>query len=157
VAFALAAAVVLGSGLGVVTARNVAHAAIFLLLALAGVAGVFVLLLAEFLALVQLLIYGGAILIVLLFALMLTRREEFAQVRDNPQRPLALAAGLALLGAIVAALATSRTPTQPLERPGIEEIGTALFTQWAIPFEVASLVLLVALVGAIIIARTGER
>lgn len=157
VAFALAAAVVLGGGLGVVTARNVAHAAIFLLLALAGVAGVFVLLLAEFLALVQLLIYGGAILIVLLFALMLTRQEEFAQVRDNPQRPLALAAGLALLGAIVAALATSRTPTQPLERPGIEAIGNELFTQWAVPFEVASLVLLVALVGAIIIARSNGR
>ncbi len=153
VIFALVSAVALGGGLGVVASKNVAHAAIFLLLSLAAVAGIFVLLLAEFLALVQILIYGGAVVIVLLFALMLTRREEFAGLRDNAQRPLALVAALAVLGVIAAALVFSRVPTQELQRPSAEEIGGVLFTQWAIPFEVASLVLLVALVGAIIIAR----
>ena len=155
--FALVAAVVIGGGLGVVTSRNVAHAAIFLLLSLGAVAGIFILLLAEFLALVQILIYGGAVVIVLLFALMLTRREEFSQIRDNPQRPLAVVAAVILLAVISAALIGSPTVTQSLERPSIEAIGTELFTQWAIPFEVASLVLLVALVGAIIIAREAER
>ena len=155
--FALVAAVVIGGGLGVVTSRNVAHAAIFLLLSLGAVAGIFILLLAEFLALVQILIYGGAVVIVLLCALMLTRREEFSQIRDNPQRPLAVVAAVILLAVISAALIGSPTVTQSLERPSIEAIGTELFTQWAIPFEVASLVLLVALVGAIIIAREAER
>jgi NADH-quinone oxidoreductase subunit J len=155
--FALVAAVVIAGGLGVVTSRNVAHAAIFLLLALGAIAGIFVLLLAEFLALVQILIYGGAVVIVLLFALMLTRREEFSQVRDNPQRPLAVVAAVILMAVISAGLIGSRVETQALERPSIEAIGTELFSQWAISFEVASLVLLVALVGAIIIARETGR
>ena len=157
VIFALVAAVLIGGGLGVVTSRNVAHAAIFLLLAMGAVAGVFILLLAEFLALVQILIYGGAVVIVLLFALMLTRREEFSQIRDNPQRPLAAVAAVILMAVISIALIGSRVETQALERPSLEEIGIELFTQWAIPFEVASLVLLVALIGAIIIAREAAR
>ena len=70
VAFSFLAILVLGGALGVVITRNVAHAALYLLLSLASVAGVFILLVAEFLALVQVLIYGGAITIVLLFALM---------------------------------------------------------------------------------------
>ena len=158
VAFVFIAALVLGGGLGAVTARNVAHAALFLLLSLAGVAGVFILLVAEFLALVQILIYGGAVTIVLLFALMLTRQEEFAQVRDNPQRPLAAIAALAVLGVLAVAFLGERgREVQPLDGPSIKEVGSELFTQWAIPFEIASLVLLVALIGAIIIARGTER
>lgn len=156
IAFVLLAALCLGGGLGVVTTRNVAHAALFLLLSLGAVAGVFILLLAEFLALVQVLIYGGAIIIVLLFALMLTRLEEFSQVTDNPQRPLAAVAALAVLGVIAAAVIGQRIPRLPLGSESFESLGTELFTRWAIPFEIASLVLLVALVGAIIISRTEE-
>ena len=85
VAFTFLAVLILGGALGVVTTRNVAHAALFLLLSLGSISGMFILLVAEFLALVQILIYGGAITIVLLFALMLTRAEEFSNVRDNPQ------------------------------------------------------------------------
>ena len=157
VAFVFMAALVLGGGLGAVTSRNVAHAALFLLLSLGGVAGVFILLVAEFLALVQVLIYGGAVTIVLLFALMLTRQEEFARVRDNPQKPLAAIAALALLGVLGVVFLGQKTESQPLDGPSIREVGSELFTQWAIPFEVASLVLLVALIGAIIIARGTER
>ena len=157
VAFVFMAALVLGGGLGAVTSRNVAHAALFLLLSLGGVAGVFILLVAEFLALVQVLIYGGAVTIVLLFALMLTRQEEFARVRDNPQRPLAAIAALALLGVLGVVFLGQKTDSQELDGPSIQEVGSELFTQWAIPFEVASLVLLVALIGAIIIARGTER
>ena len=94
--FYLAAAVTLFSAIGVVSARNVVHAALFLLLSLAGVAGLFVLLYAEFLALVQILIYGGAVTIVILFALMLTKNEEFENQSDNRRRPFALAAALIL-------------------------------------------------------------
>ena len=85
VTFSFLVVLVLGGAFGVVITRNVAHAALYLLMSLASVAGVFILLVAEFLALVQVLIYGGAITIVLLFALMLTRAEEFSNVRDNPQ------------------------------------------------------------------------
>ena len=72
--FYVAALVVVVGGFGVVTTKNIVHAALFLLAALSGVAGLFVLLYAEFLALVQLLIYGGAITIVILFAVMLTHQ-----------------------------------------------------------------------------------
>ncbi|MCS7206385.1 MAG: NADH-quinone oxidoreductase subunit J [Dehalococcoidia bacterium] len=152
-ALALLAAVVLGGGIGVVVARNVVHAALFLLLTLAGVAGVFVLLLAEFLALVQVLIYGGAVVIVLVFALMLTRAQDFAGVQDNPQWALGLMAAIAVLGVLTTAFVAWRPPTQPLERVGFEALGRELFLRWAIPFEIISLVLLLALIGAMLIAR----
>ena len=157
VAFVFLSVITLGGGLGVVTTRNVGHAALFLLVSLAAVAGVFILLVAEFLALVQILIYGGAITIVLLFALMLTRQEEFSRVSDNPQRPLAAIAALTLLGALAAVFIGQRLDTQPLEGKGITALGTELFTEWVVPFEVASLVLLVALIGAIIISRVSEQ
>ncbi|MBM3946818.1 MAG: NADH-quinone oxidoreductase subunit J, partial [SAR202 cluster bacterium] len=103
IAFSFLSAIVLGAGIGVVVTRNVAYAALFLLVSLAGVAGIFILALAEFLALVQVLIYGGAIVIVVIFALMLTRVEEFSRVRDNAQKPLAVVAALAILGVLVTA------------------------------------------------------
>lgn len=152
-ALAFLAAVVLGGGVGVVTSRNVVHAALFLLLALGGVAGVFILLLAEFLALVQVLIYGGAVVIVLVFALMLTRSQDFAGVQDNPQWGLGLVAALAVLGVLAGALLQWRPPVQSVGRVGFEALGRELFIRWAIPFEVVSLVLLLALIGAIIISR----
>ena len=156
-AFLSMAVLVLGGGLGAVTSKNIAHAALFLLISLAGVAGVFILLVSEFLALVQILIYGGAVTIVLLFALMLTRVEEFSKVADNAQRPIAAVLAVLMFIAMAAVFVTETLPSQPLHRAGIESVGHALFTQWAIPFEVASLVLLVALIGAIIIARGSEK
>ena len=92
--FILLASVTLGGALGVVLTRNVVHAALALLLSLFAVAGVYLLLYAEFLALVQVLIYGGAIIIVLLFAIMLTRGSEYPRISDNRQWPLAALAAL---------------------------------------------------------------
>ena len=92
--FILLASVTLGGALGVVLTRNVVHAALALLLSLVAVAGVYLLLYAEFLALVQVLIYGGAIIIVLLFAIMLTRGSEYPRISDNRQWPLAALAAL---------------------------------------------------------------
>ena len=156
VLFYLAGALTLGGAVGVVGSRNIVHAALFLLASLMGVAGIYLMVFAEFLALVQVLIYGGAIIIVVLFALMLTRLQEFSGPMENPQWPLAAVAGLVLFGVIAAAITRTGTPAAT-ERsgPGVEEIGLSLFTQWAIPFEVASVLLLVALVGAIVIARAG--
>ena len=153
--FVLAAILTLGGGLGVVATRNVVHAALFLLLSLGSVAGVYLLVFAEFLALVQVLIYGGAIIIVLLFAIMLTRSKEYPRISDNPQWPLAIVAGLAVFGVLTAAFLWKVPPATEPEGPGIATLGDFLFTAWAVPFEVASLVLLVALIGAIVIARPG--
>lgn len=154
--FSLLAALTLAGGLGVVVTRNVVHAALALLLSLVAVAGVYLILFAEFLALVQMLIYGGAIIIVLLFAIMLTRTAEYPRISDNRQWPLAAVASLGLLGVLIPAfLIRSVEGTKP-QSPDFSELANSLFTRWAIPFEVASLVLLVALIGAIIIARPGK-
>ena len=145
----------LGGGLGVVMTRNVVHAALYLLLSLVAVAGVYLILLAEFLALVQVLIYGGAIIIVLLFAIMLTRTAEYPHISDNRQWPLAVVVSLGVLAVLAASfLARGVEGTRP-QSPAFSELSNSLFTKWAVPFEVASLVLLVALIGAIIIARSG--
>ena len=79
--FIILSVLTLGGGLGVVLTRNVVHAALLLLVSLVAVAGLYLILLAEFLALVQVLIYGGAIIIVLLFAIMLTRSAEYPRIR----------------------------------------------------------------------------
>ena len=121
------------------------------------VAGIYLILFTEFLALVQVLIYGGAVIIVVLFAIMLTRASDYPRIADNRQWPLAAIAALAL-GAVVGAAFWIGAPTgTSAQSPPFSELGNSLFTRWAIPFEVASLVLLVALIGAIIIARTGNQ
>ena len=151
--FGLLSALALIGGVGVVTTRNVVHAALFLLLSLLAVAGVYLILLAEFLALVQVLIYGGAIIIVVLFAIMLTRSSEYPHISDNPQRPLAAVVAIALAGVLGAAFWLSSPGDTQAQPPPFADLGNSLFTRWAIPFEIASLVLLVALIGALIIAR----
>ncbi len=137
--------------------RNVVHAALFLLLSLLAVAGLYVLLVSEFLALVQIFIYGGAIIIVLLFAIMLTRFREYPRISDNSQWPLAAVAGLAFFGLLTAAFLTNSQENEVRNRVAFTDLGHSLFTVWALPFEIASLVLLVALVGAIVIARVDGR
>ena len=155
--FYIISLIVIGSALGMVGTRNMVHAILFLLGSLIGVAGIYVLVFAEFLALVQILIYGGAIIIVLLFALMLTRRDEFLGRMDNTHWPLAAIASLSLFILMVAGILAD--PQSSFEKPvhaSFTEIGRSLFTKWAIPFEVASLILLIALIGAIVVARSGE-
>jgi len=151
--FILLAVLTLGGGLGVVLSRNVVHAALALLLSLVAVAGVYLVLYAEFLALVQVLIYGGAIIIVLLFAIMLTRGSEYPRISDNRQWPLAALAALGVMGVLMASFLIDPVENTNAQNPAFTDLANSLFTRWAIPFELASLVLLIALVGAIIIAR----
>ena len=155
--FALLSALAVGGGLGVVSTRNVVHAALFLLLSLLAVAGLYVLLVTEFLALVQIFIYGGAIIIVLLFAIMLTRSREYPRISDNSQWPLAALTGLVFFGLLTAAFLIDAPGAETRHRVAFSDLGHSLFTNWALPFEIASLVLLVALVGAIVIAREERR
>ena len=154
VLFYIAGALTLGGALGVVMTRNIVYAALALLVALMGVAGVFLLAFAEFLALVQVLIYGGAIVVVILFALMLTRLQDFQELSDNRQWPIAAVVATAVFGLLVAVIAATSVRTTG-ERQGVDlaTLGDSLFAEWAVPFEVASLVLLVALIGAIVLVR----
>ena len=154
--FIILAVATIGGGLMVVVSRNVVHAALALLVSLIAVAGVYLVLFAEFLALVQVLIYGGAIIIVLLFAIMMTRSADYPRITDNKQWPLAAIAALALLGVLVPAFLINSVDGTEAQNAPFTGIGESLFTTWAVPFEIASLLLLVALIGAIIIARSDE-
>ena len=156
--FYVAGALTLGGALGVVLSRNIVYAAFALLLSLLGVAGLFLLAVAEFLALVQVLIYGGAIVIVILFTLMLTRISDFQHLSDNPQWPAAAVAAIAIFGLLVASVVLTGVRTTETQRVGFESLGDTLFRNWAVPFEVASLILLVALIGAVVMVREdGDR
>jgi NADH-quinone oxidoreductase subunit J len=156
IVFISLAVLTIGGALGVVVTRNVVHAALALLVSLIAVAGIYLVLFAEFLALVQVLIYGGAIIIVLMFAIMLTRNADYPRVSDNKQWPLAALAALAFLGVLAPSFIINRVEDTQSQNSSLEGIGESLFTTWAVPFEIASLVLLVALIGAIIIARSDE-
>ena len=152
--FYLAAALVIAGGLGVVFTRNIVYAAFALLASMLGVAGVFLLMFAEFLALVQVLIYGGAVVIVVLFSLMLTRIQDFENLTDHRQWPLAAVISVGVFALLVASVLTTSVRTGERKGVGFFELGESLFRDWAVPFEVASLVLLVALIGSIVLVRT---
>lgn len=159
VIFYIFAALAVGGGLGVVLMRNAVYAALALILSLLAVSGIYILLASEFLALVQILIYGGAVTVILLFALMLTRVSDLSDTLIGAQWPAAGLASALLGGLLIAAAATSDWPGDAageITRVPFQNVGDALFGQWAAPFEIASLVLLVALVGAIVIARQEE-
>ena len=159
-AFYLVALLALAGGAGLAWSGNVVHAALFLILSLLAVAGLYLLLLADFLALVQVLLYGGAVTILMIFAMMLTRVRDVPETLDNEQRIWAIPLAAVVFGLTVVAAYT--TPWRALSVPvavhvDFTTIGVSLFTDWAVPFEIASLVLLVALMGAIVIARADER
>ncbi len=158
VLFALLGAVAVGSALLVVTTRRIVHAALWLVVTLGALAGCYLLLTAEFVAWVQVLIYLGAVVVLLVFALMLTR----APIGPVERPPLAhvvvgglVAAGLAavLLVALVAGFSGAVIPLDRVEVGGAHATGRALFSTWVLPFEVLSVLLLAALVGAIALSR----
>ncbi len=153
VLFYLVGALCLGGAIMVVATRNIIHAALALLVSLLGVAGLYLLVFAQFLSLVQVLIYGGAIIIVVLFAIMLTRMEDFQARAHNAQWPLAAVAAAAIFGVLAATFLKGSPLSGKAQALAFQDLGSTLFTQWAVPFEIASLVLLVALIGAVVLAR----
>ena len=161
IAFGVLAAAMAISAIGVVTTKNVVHAALFLVVVFAGIAAQYILLAAEFVAWVQVLIYVGAVVVLLLFALMLTRaptgRQDDLTVRRAA--PAALVAGLVGVLLAVTVVAGFRDVRLDLDNPLVgsaEATGTAIFTRWVLPFEVLSVLLLAALVGAIALSRLRE-
>lgn len=151
IAFGLLALAAVGGALGVLASHNVVHAAFWLLELMLAVAGLFLLLSAEFLALVQVLVYAGAVSVLLLFVVMLTlrRREDAVRPLDASWPAAALAAVFGGMVFVALARFTPVVAEMPATAPDTAAIGMRLFTDWVLPFEVASLVLLVALVGAV--------
>ena len=155
--FYLVAALILFGAAGVVLSRNIVYAAVGLLLTMLGTAGLFILVFAEFLALVQVLIYGGAVVVLILFAIMLTRIDDFRNLTDNGQQLVAGVLSIIVVITLIAAILTTSTKQTLLSGIGIQELGIVLFSDWAIPFEIASLVLLIALIGSVVLVKRGER
>lgn len=158
--FIVVAVMTLGAALMAVLTSNMVHAALWLILALFGVAVIFVLLNAGFLAVVQVVIYIGAISIIMIFAIMLTRRLiSDIGTQTSSSWPWAALIAVALFGGLAWMLSTwsgfSTTPQLLSPRSDqVVELGQALVSPnaFVIPFEVASVLLLAALIGAIIIA-----
>ena len=151
-------AIVMGvSAIRVVTTSNVVHAALYLVATLLGAAIMFVLLYAEFVAWVQVLVYVGAIVVLMLFGLMLTRAPIGKGNLDNDQRPLAalVALGLFAVSSVIMVDAFEGQEIDFARRVGTtsEQVGEVIFSDFVLPFEVVSVLLLAALVGAVVIAR----
>ena len=156
VVFYVVAVLTLLSALGVTLVGNIVHAALFFIASLGGVAAIYLILTVEFLALVQILIYGGAVVILILFALMLTRARERPQALFGKTRPLGVMASMGLLAALIGA-AVGSDWVEPADRDSIEPvpfeaIGDVIFTVWIVPFIVIGILLSIALDGAILLA-----
>jgi NADH-quinone oxidoreductase subunit J len=148
------------SAVRMVTARNVVHAALYLVVTLAMVGGVYLVLSAEFVAWVQILIYVGAIVILFLFGLMLTKAPIGREALDNQQRGFAVLISLGVLAGLVFliqdAFAWNDPKIQPLHGT-TGAVGESLFRQYVLPFEAVSFLLLAALIGAVVLSRRDER
>jgi len=156
--FLLLALVAVGSALLVVTTRNMVHAALWLVVTLGSVAGVYLLLAAEFLAWVQVLIYVGAVVVLLLFALMLTKAPTGPQPDLNAARALPAAVVAALVAAVLIVTVVAGFSSVELDLDdtvvgSAEMTGATIFEKWVLPFEVLSVLLLAALIGAIVLSR----
>ncbi len=143
----------IGGAVMMLATRNVVHAAFWLLEVMIATAGLYMLLSAEFLALVQVLVYAGSVTVLMIFTVMLTlRRREDAVRPYEPGWTVGIMAAL-FGGSVTFAIAqfASRLPaaTLPETIPDVAAFGEKLFTTWMVPFEIASLVLLAALVGAV--------
>lgn len=155
VAFYILAAIILASGTVVVTSRNIVHSAVALIPAFLGVTGLYVLLSAEFVAVIQVLIYAGAITVLILFVIMLTEGGTGLRVRQRNEQGVVGAAVAVAMAALLVAVAV-RSPWgigagHLTYTPG--DIGRSFLGTNLLVFEGTSIVLLVSLVGAIIIAR----
>ena len=159
-AFLVIAVVGSVSAIAVVTARNVVHAALYLMVALLAVGATYLLLGAEFVGWVQILIYVGAIVILFLFGLMLTKAPIGRDTLDNQQRWLGALVGAGVFAGLVFLIQEAfpiqdarANPTLPTTTA---QVGESIFRDYVLPFEAVSFLLLAALIGAVVLARKDE-
>ena len=158
--FYILALIVLGGGILTITRKSAVHSAIWLIVTLMGVAGIYLHLEAEFLAAVQVLLYIGGIMVLFLFVIMLVNLDEAAKQRQfSHQWPIALGCSLALLAELAYFLVKGKESFNFAEpgggslQPNTQLIAWALYRDYMLPFEIASLLLLVAIVGAVVLAK----
>ncbi|CAN5282514.1 NADH-quinone oxidoreductase subunit J [soil metagenome] len=158
VLFFLLAFGVIGGGLAVVTLRNIIHSAIAMMICFGSLAGMYALLGAPIVAAAQVLIYLGAISVLILFAIMLTQAGDAnLSAPFHRQLPIAIVVALALIGLVGwAVVQTDWGLAAEAVSANVDAIAIALFTEFALPFEIISLLILVAIIGAIYLARRPE-
>jgi NADH-quinone oxidoreductase subunit J len=161
IAFCALSAAILGLGVLVITTRNTVHSVLYLVLNFLFVAALYVTLAAEFLAVIQVLVYAGGIVVLYLFVVMLVNLKRPPETHADPRRRGRLGlvlAGLVLvelvaIGAYVAIAPAPDTGVAAEQTGNVERVGWLLYTDYLVPFEVASILLLVAMIGAIILAK----
>jgi NADH-quinone oxidoreductase subunit J len=157
--FLLLALVAVASALAMLTARNPVYSAIFLILNFSTIAVFYLLLNAPFIAMAQIAVYAGAIMVLFLFVMMLLGAEEFRGEQMLPwQRPLAVLMGVVLVGLVGYLFISQGRALAPPDAPaegfgGPHQIGASLFTDYLLPFEITGILLLVAMIGAIFITQ----
>ncbi|MDQ0218496.1 NADH-quinone oxidoreductase subunit J [Peribacillus cavernae] len=155
-AFIVLSLVAIIGGVLLLNLTKVVHMVIALVFSFISIAGIYVLLSAEFIAAVQVLIYSGAITIIMLFGIMLTRHHDTEDIKTNTWKRLILLLAIVGFGFVVyIGIYNLDIPEKPttLHEANTEQIGIELYSKYIIPFEVTSVILLVALVGAIILAK----
>ena len=154
--FYIIAAVMVAAALRLVTTSNIVHAALYLVVVLAGVAAQFVLLGAEFVGVTQVLVYIGAVIVLFLFGVMLTRASmgDDDSVADE-KRAMAAVVGVLLFAVMAIALIDSFEDLRVVsdEPQSVVAVSDSIFSQYIVPFEAVSVLLLAALIGAIVVAR----
>jgi NADH-quinone oxidoreductase subunit J len=161
ITFAFFAALAVASAILMVTRRNIVHGAVFLITTLLATAGIFLQLQAEFLFVVQIILYVGGIMVLFVFVIMLVNLDvSLHMVQFNRQRFVAAVLALALGAQVLFALWAGRNSlllpgSASLQLPpkNSEAIGDALFRHYMLPFEIASILLLVAMIGAVVMAK----
>jgi len=158
-AFWVLAVVLVGSALAVVLTKNLFHAVLWLALALTGTAGVFLLLDAEFLAAVQLLLYAGGIVTIVVFAIVVTERLVGERISQTSRRIVGAGAiSGSLLAMLVRTIAQQRVPPAPPDMPAdlTRAVGETVLTRFVLPFELLAVLMLAGLMGAIYFARPDD-
>ena len=166
IAFYTLSVLILGFAVLVVSARHTVHSVLFLVANFLFVAALYVVLEAEFMAVIQILVYAGGIVVLYLFVVMLVNLKRPPEAHFDPRRAARL--GLLLAGVVLAELVaivvySAASPPSPVEAVAtavspvnggnVEQLGLLLYMDYLIPFEVASILLLVAMVGAIVLAK----
>jgi NADH-quinone oxidoreductase subunit J len=163
IAFYTLAAFILGFAIMVVSTRNTVHSVLFLVLNFLFVAALYVLLGADFLAVIQVLVYAGGIVVLYLFVVMLVNLKREPEAHEDPHRRTTLGFGLGVavlleLG-VIGAYTSTPSPAPVAANAAMpmsgntEQVGWLLYTSYLIPFEIASMLLLVAMIGAIVLAK----
>ncbi len=154
--FFLASAVLVAGAAGVVLMKNIVHAALSLVVTLLGVASIYLLLLTEFIALVQVLVYGGGVVILLLFGLMMTNAQDDPVVTDGSQKPFAFGVAALIAGVFIAMSLDAPWGSPKASIVPFRDFGARLFRDFSLPVVIVAVLLDIAFTGAFVNARSAD-